>query len=115
MIVEPVLYGFAMTIRLLVTCSFLLAASLATAANTPRSGKKGGIDHCQGKTFICRDGSVSKSKKNCQGTMGSVGLLGSQASGMQPAAGDDCSCRSGTFCTGPRGGRYCVEDGGDKS
>ena len=87
----------------------------ALAANTPCSGKKGGIDHCQGKTFICRDGSVSKSKKNCQATMGSMGLLGSEESDMTPAVGDDCTCRSGTFCTGPRGGRYCVEDDGGKS
>lgn len=77
--------------------------------------QKGGIDHCQGKTFICRDGSVSKSKKNCQAVTGAVGRLGSDEAEMRPAAGNDCSCRSGTFCTGARGGRYCVEDDGDKS
>lgn len=91
------------------------SVTCALAANTPCSGKKGGIDHCQGKTFICHDGSVSKSAKNCQATMGSMDLLGSEASDMTPAVGDDCSCRSGAFCTGPRGGRYCIEDDGDKS
>ncbi len=37
----------------------------ALAANTPCSGKKGGISHCEGHAFICNDGSVSQSKKNC--------------------------------------------------
>ncbi|MFV0284065.1 MAG: hypothetical protein ACK5JE_09770 [Castellaniella sp.] len=26
-----------------------------------------------------------------------------------------CDCRSGTFCTGPRGGTYCHSDSGRKS
>ncbi len=37
----------------------------AHARNTPCSGKKGGISHCQGKLFVCKDGSISKSKKTC--------------------------------------------------
>lgn len=47
----------------------LFALGLATtlpaayAANTPCSGRKGGIAHCQGDTFICNDGSISASKK----------------------------------------------------
>ncbi|MEZ4267524.1 MAG: hypothetical protein R3F39_14190 [Myxococcota bacterium] len=41
--------------------------SLAHAANTPCSGKKGGIARCSsdGK-FICKDGTISKSKKVCR-------------------------------------------------
>lgn len=37
----------------------------ASAKNTPCSGKKGGISHCQGALFICNDGSASKSKMTC--------------------------------------------------
>ncbi|MFT4020078.1 MAG: hypothetical protein QM666_01015 [Acinetobacter sp.] len=31
----------------------------------PCSGKKGGINHCQGGKFVCNDGSISASKKVC--------------------------------------------------
>lgn len=43
------------------------------AANTPCSGKKGGIDHCEGRFFICKDGTVSQSKKNCSTEFGGSG------------------------------------------
>lgn len=43
----------------------VLASSSALAANTPCSGKKGGIAHCDNGRFICKDGSVSQSKKVC--------------------------------------------------
>ncbi|MBM7342723.1 hypothetical protein OMR58_16185 [Erwinia sp. INIA-01] len=43
-----------------------LFAFKATAANTPCSGKKGGISHCAGEKFVCNDGSISKSKKICR-------------------------------------------------
>lgn len=43
----------------------LSLTGLSFAANTPCSGKKGGIDHCEGSQFICVDGSVSASKKIC--------------------------------------------------
>lgn len=41
--------------------------SLAEAGKgrQPCSGKKGGISHCDGKKFVCNDGSVSASKKVC--------------------------------------------------
>lgn len=43
-----------------------LAASFsAQAANYPCSGKKGGVSHCEGRLFICNDGTASRSKKNC--------------------------------------------------
>ena len=35
------------------------------ATNYPCSGKKGGVSHCENGKFICKDGSVSKSKKSC--------------------------------------------------
>jgi hypothetical protein len=88
---------------------------LATSANTPCSGKKGGIERCQGDTFICVDGSVSASKKSCIATMGSLSVIGSQDVDMAPTSSKACSCRGGTYCTGPRGGQYCLKDDGGKS
>jgi len=98
----------------------LAAVQAALAANTPCSGRKGGISHCQGATFICNDGSVSASKKSCAavfgGGNGAVGFMSSGASEMAPAnAQTECSCRSGLYCTGPRGGQYCLTDTGRKS
>lgn len=51
--------------KLLIT--LLAISSIAFGANTPCSGKKGGIDHCEGSKFVCKDGSVSASKKMCSG------------------------------------------------
>lgn len=48
-----------------------LLTQAASAANTPCSGRKGGISHCQGSTFICKDGSASASKKDCRAYTGS--------------------------------------------
>lgn len=94
----------------------LFAVAAVQATNTPCSGRKGGIAGCQGETFICNDGSASASKKSCSSYMGgAVGLLGGGASEMEHAADGDCSCRSGAYCTGPRGGRYCTTDSGRKS
>lgn len=33
---------------------------------TPCSGKKGGISHCSNGKFVCKDGSISASKKVCK-------------------------------------------------
>lgn len=38
----------------------------AYPANKPCSGKKGGISHCAGQFFVCRDGTTSQSKKDCR-------------------------------------------------
>lgn len=51
---------------LLGTLIVLLSTSTVFAkGRQPCSGSKGGISHCQGKLFICKDGSVSQSKKVC--------------------------------------------------
>lgn len=100
---------------IMIAAMVLLAAGSAAAANTPCSGKKGGVERCQGDTFICMDGSVSASKKSCIATMGSLGVLGSEAVDMAPTSSKDCSCRDGAYCTGPRGGRYCLKEDGGKS
>lgn len=95
----------------LVLASGVLASAMA--ANAPCSGRKGGIAGCRGTTFICNDGSVSASRKSCPGYTGSMGFMGMPA--MTPAPTGECSCRSGVFCTGPRGGKYCLTDSGGKS
>lgn len=44
----------------------LALAGAAYAANTPCSGKKGGVAGCtKGGKFLCNDGSTSASKKRC--------------------------------------------------
>lgn len=43
----------------------LISLNTAHARNYPCSGKKGGVSHCQAGKFICKDGSVSGSKKIC--------------------------------------------------
>lgn len=84
-----------------------LAFSPAHAGNTPCSGKKGGISHCAGATFVCNDGSISASKRVCSMD---------RKSEMRPSNDDEgCSCRAHAYCTGPRGGRYCITDSGAKS
>ena len=43
----------------------VLGISAAHARNYPCSGKKGGVSHCQGDKFVCKDGTISGSKKMC--------------------------------------------------
>ncbi|WP_256730356.1 hypothetical protein [Pseudomonas sp. ANT_H12B] len=98
-----------MPIVLLLLC---VASISAWAGNTPCSGKKGGIDRCDGDLFLCNDGSISASKKSCSGLYGG-------ASQAQPQTllrnADGCACGTGSFCTGPRGGVYCLTPSGNKS
>jgi hypothetical protein len=49
-----------------IALALFAAAPAAEAANKPCSGKKGGVAGCtaQGK-FLCKDGSVSASKRQC--------------------------------------------------
>lgn len=93
----------------------LVAGQAFAAGNTPCSGRKGGVDHCQGERFICRDGSISASKKSCSATHRSLGLLGTSPHSAPATSTTTCDCRSGMFCTGPRGGRFCLSDSGKKS
>ena len=43
----------------------LLLPLISVAGGKPCSGKKGGISYCEGSQFVCNDGSISKSKKDC--------------------------------------------------
>lgn len=102
-------------IKVSTLAAVLLLATLpvAQAANYPCSGKKGGVSHCEGATFVCNDGTASRSKRNCSAernrTDGSAqpqGLLNSNS---------ECPCNSGKLCAGPRGGKYCITSSGSKS
>lgn len=59
-------------LTLLVAVSLATVASAGYPANKPCSGKKGGISHCQGQYFVCRDGTTSQSKKDCRSVLGST-------------------------------------------
>ncbi|MGE8188021.1 hypothetical protein [Pseudomonas sp. NPDC086278] len=98
-----------MPIILLLLC---LCSGSLWAGNTPCSGKKGGIDRCDGDLFLCNDGSISGSKKSCSAIYGGQGTARPQTL-LQGA--DGCACGTGSFCTGPRGGVYCLTPTGNKS
>lgn len=99
--------------RLIAALLLSLLASTATAANYPCSGSKGGVSHCEGTTWACNDGTTSGSKRNCSATHGNRSGTPQRATGGGVAS--ECPCSGGTFCTGPRGGKYCVTAGGNKS
>lgn len=93
-------------------CALVLMLALsgaAQAANTPCSGSKGGIERCDGPLFVCRDGSISGSKRNCSA---------SHERAVAPRLLDGqgaCPCGGGVLCIGPRGGQYCLTPSGAKS
>lgn len=88
-----------------------LGVTQPSLANTPCSGAKGGIARCDGPIFVCNDGSISGSKKNCSASYGGV-----QAPLKAVPRGDgDCPCGGGALCVGPRGGEFCMTPSGNKS
>lgn len=104
--------GMALAMHAILVATALVLALPAQARNAPCSGSKGGISHCAGGKFVCNDGSMSSSKKLCSAP-------GAPAQRLKAApkanSATSCDCRSGTFCTGPRGGTYCYSDSGKKS
>ena len=50
--------------KILLLALFILPLS-TIAGGKPCSGKKGGISHCEGSQFVCNNGSISKSNKDC--------------------------------------------------
>lgn len=50
---------------LLATSLMMVADSAMARGREPCSGKKGGISHCSGGKFVCKDGSISASKRIC--------------------------------------------------
>ncbi len=55
---------------MLIFAAILLLPLASNAANTPCSGKKGGIARCNDSKFICNDGSTSTSQRNCTEELG---------------------------------------------
>lgn len=101
-------------LRYITWLAVLAGCGGALAANTPCSGGKGGIAGCDGETFLCNDGSISASKKNCSAVMGLRDDVRARPQQRLQSA-DGCQCGSGTYCTGPRGGVYCLTPSGNKS
>lgn len=101
-----------MMARLAIALLLALAGGTATAANYPCSGSKGGVSHCEGATWVCNDGTASGSKRNCSAERGNRNAP-PPATGTSVAS--ECPCSGSTLCTGPRGGKYCVTAGGNKS
>ncbi|AWG34123.1 hypothetical protein CA948_02770 [Alcaligenes aquatilis] len=100
--------------KCLFLCLIMALLPLDTQArNTPCSGKKGGISHCEGEVFVCRDGSASGSKRSCPTYTGTTGRS-SPSAPQTLQSNSACTCVSGTYCTGPRGGRYCETSTGSK-
>lgn len=67
---------------------------------------------------LCNDGSISGSKRSCAAYTGSTSTLGNRpfSSALNSTdSSSECSCESSTFCTGPRGGVYCLTPAGHKS
>jgi hypothetical protein len=95
-------------VRWVVVAGLVCAWHPSRASNTPCSGGKGGVSHCAGATFVCNDGSVSRSKKVCSMSAGG-------GSAMKIVEDGDCHCRSERVCVGPRSGLYCLSDSGRKS
>lgn len=92
----------------------LFLAQPASAQNRPCSGKKGGISHCEGQVFVCNDGSASGSTRSCPAYTGTAGTSAQTLLAAPAVVRSGCSCSSGAYCTGPRGGRYCMTSGGSK-
>ncbi len=101
-----------MSLRPILMALTLVVALPAHAQNKPCSGSKGGIAYCAGDKFVCNDGSISGSKKQCSIPGGGTQSL---IAAPKSKSTTSCDCRSGTFCTGPRGGTFCYSDSGKKS
>ncbi|MHA5498449.1 hypothetical protein ACVSNS_01455 [Pseudomonas aeruginosa] len=99
---------------LIIAAALGLSSLEAAAANTPCSGRKGGIAGCDGDLFLCNDGSISGSKKSCSAYMG-MGRAPASAPQQFLNTSSECACGTSTFCTGPRGGVYCLTPSGKKS
>ncbi|MDB6443867.1 hypothetical protein PII47_10770 [Pseudomonas sp. 21TX0197] len=105
-------HGTSGPLRIAIAILLVALSASAFAANTPCSGRKGGIAGCDGDTFLCNDGSISASKKSCSAMLGIRNEARPQS---LLKSSDGCPCGSGHYCVGPRGGVYCLTPGGSKS
>lgn len=65
-----------------------------------------------GPLFLCNDGSISGSKRDCSAERPGADGTALRATGN---VASDCPCGGGTLCTGPQGGQYCMTRSGTKS
>ena len=108
----------------LLTIFLLVTAGSTFATNTPCSGKKGGVAHCENGHFICNDGTISASKKVCSASAKMSAAAAktketlSNPTSKSPAAtakkAEACLCSDNTQCSGPKGGKYCLLPTGKK-
>lgn len=49
----------------LIVALFTLSFTAHAIGNTPCSGSKGGVNHCENSQFVCNDKTVSQSKQIC--------------------------------------------------
>lgn len=60
--------GIVKSAIMVVMASVAIASTTAQAkGREPCSGSKGGVSHCENGQFVCNDGSVSQSKRVCEG------------------------------------------------
>ncbi len=88
-------------------CTTLFINLNLWASNTACSKGKSGVVGCIGTYHLCGDGSLSKSKRICQSPHQTI-LKHIDPSPMKD--GDNCRCRLGRFCIGPRSGLYCLDN-----
>lgn len=105
----------ATSLGLVIAAVLGLASLGADAANTPCSGRKGGISGCDGDLFLCNDGSISGSKKSCSAYMGMGRAPAASPQQLLDNSGGECACGTSMFCTGPRGGVFCLTPSDKKS
>lgn len=75
--------------RRFIVALVVLAPLPALARNTPCSGSKGGVSHCSGSKFVCKDGTTSASRRTCSGvTRSSENSGGAGGSGAAVGAID---------------------------
>lgn len=97
-----------MIFRILVLAAMFWVVPPVLAGNTPCSGMKGGIAHCQGDLFICVDESVSRSKRSCPAYLGSAVTIPVAAplAAMPASSGFHCgaktTCREMSSCAEAR-------------
>ena len=97
---------------------FLLSvcALPALAANSPCSGKKGGIAGCDDDIFLCNDGSISASKRSCAAYFGNAGGRTGQPAVQRLQRHDAGLCLwQRLVLHGPARRVYCLTPGGKKS
>lgn len=66
-----------LTAAVFATALVLASGAALAKGRQPCSGSKGGVSHCEGETFMCNDGSASRSTRSCSAS----GAGGSSAKG----------------------------------